>query len=85
MTTTFQQGMTVHTGINTRQEPLMLKPQLTLNLNGSHKESRLWDSIPERCRQQVIEHLARLIGNAARGESKTGALEENNDEYDSKP
>ncbi len=60
----------------------MLKTQLTLNLNGSQKESRLWDSIPARCRQQVIEHFARLVGNAARCESKTGAPEENNDEYD---
>ena len=75
--------MTMQTGIDKRQEPLMLKTQLTLNLNGSHEANRLWDSIPARCREQVTQHLARLIGSAVRVETKTGATEENNNEHDS--
>ena len=61
----------------------MLKTQLTLNLNGSHEASRLWSSIPARCREGVIEHYARLIGSAARDESEAGARKENNDEHNS--
>jgi hypothetical protein len=60
----------------------MLKTQLTLKLNNSHDASRLWESIPARCREQAIEYYARPIGRAARAEINTGAMQEDSDEHD---
>jgi len=55
----------------------MLKRQLSLNLNASLEANRLWRTIPDRCRQQVIEHYARLMGVAVKHELKTQVGKEN--------
>ena len=59
------------------QEPLMLKRQIELKLMDNWDAVRIWNTIPDRCRQQVVEFYARLIGNAAKAESTTHIGKEN--------
>lgn len=46
----------------------MLKRQVELNLSGNSDADRIWDSIPERCRRQIVECYARWIGVMAKGD-----------------
>jgi len=46
----------------------MLKRQVELNLTGNSDADRIWGSIPERWRRQVVECYARWIGAMAKAE-----------------
>jgi len=52
----------------TPREPRMLKRQVELNFTRTADADRIWGSIPERCRRQIAQDYARLIGNLAKGE-----------------
>jgi hypothetical protein len=47
----------------------MLKRQVELHLSDTREVDGIWESIPDRWRQQVVACYARLIGNAAKAES----------------
>ena len=62
------------------QEPRTLKRQVELNLKGTGDTERVWESIPERHRRQIVERYARLIGSAAKSESSAVKMEEVEDD-----
>lgn len=59
----------------------MLKRQVELNLTGPSDADRIWGSIPERWRRQVVESYARWIGAMVKGEcDRPMDKERNNDD-----
>ena len=61
----------------------MLKRQVELNLTGNSDADRIWGSIPERCRCQIVECYARWIGAMVKGECDRPMDKERNDDEES--
>ena len=66
------------------EEPLMLKRQVELDFFDRSEAIRIWQTIPERCRRQVVEGYARAIGDAAKDHARARTeQEEREDVYTS--